>query len=309
MMRAFWTTLLTICGALIGIGIFFTNKFMYLKKKTEEEILERETKQHFRLEQFEALQKEELYIASKFGYNIHGYYIPSGNSNKFMIFCHGVTVNKMNSIKYANLFLKRGFNVLIYDHRRHGQTGGKTTSYGYYEKHDLKSVVDWLKIRFGTNITLGIHGESMGAATLLQYAGMVEDGADFYIADCPFSDFYDQLNYRLREEFSLPKWPLLPIANTFLKVRDGYTIKEVSPIDCIKNIQNPVLFIHSKDDDYILCEMTEALYEAKESNKQLFIAKKGNHASSYNENKEEYEQAIDQFLHAYIYKKEDELTK
>ncbi|MGQ0453143.1 alpha/beta hydrolase, partial [Bacillus sp. SS-TM] len=103
----------------------------------------------------------------------------------FFIQSIGETVNKINSVKYANLFLKRGYNVLIYDHRRHGKTGGKTTSYGYYEKHDLKSVVDWLKNRFGTNITLGIHGESMGAATLLQYAGLVEDGADFYIADCP----------------------------------------------------------------------------------------------------------------------------
>ena len=71
---------------------------------------------------------------------------------------------------------------------------GKTTSYGYYEKHDLKSVVDWLKSRFGTNITLGIHGESMGAATLLQYAGLVEDGADFYIADCPFLISTDNYN-------------------------------------------------------------------------------------------------------------------
>lgn len=217
-----------------------------------------------------------------------------------MIFCHGVTVNKINSVKYANLFLNRGYNVFIYDHRRHGKTGGKTTSYGYYEKYDLKTVVDWLKDRFGTNIILGVHGESMGAATLLQYAGMVEDGADFYIADCPFSDFYEQLHHRLKVEFHLPKWPLLPLANAVLKVRDGYTIREVSPIDCVKNINNPVLFIHSKDDDYILCDMTKALYEAKENNKQLFIAEHGAHACSYNENRQEYEDAVDQFLETYV---------
>ncbi|PEI91954.1 alpha/beta hydrolase [Bacillus pseudomycoides] len=299
-MKRFFTALLTIIGALIGIGIFFTNKVMYLKKKTEEEILERETKKHFRLEDFNAIPKEEVRISSQFKYDLHGYYISAGNSNKFMIFCHGVTVNKINSVKYANLFLSRGYNVFIYDHRRHGKTGGKTTSYGYYEKYDLKTVVDWLKDRFGTNIILGVHGESMGAATLLQYAGMVEDGADFYIADCPFSDFYEQLHHRLKVEFHLPKWPLLPLANAVLKVRDGYTIREVSPIDCVKNINNPVLFIHSKDDDYILCDMTKALYEAKENNKQLFIAEHGAHACSYNENKQEYEDAVDQFLETYV---------
>lgn len=46
-MKRFFTALLTILGALIGIGIFFTNKVMYLKKKSEEEILERETKNIF----------------------------------------------------------------------------------------------------------------------------------------------------------------------------------------------------------------------------------------------------------------------
>ncbi|AWC29691.1 MULTISPECIES: alpha/beta hydrolase [Bacillus cereus group] len=299
-MKRIFTTVLTILGALIGMGIFFTNKIMYLKKKTDEEILERETKKHFHLSDFQALPKEEIWIPSQFGYDIHGYYIPAGHSNQFMIFCHGVTVNKINSIKYANLFLKRGYNVFIYDHRRHGQSGGKTTSYGYYEKYDLKAVVDWLKTRFGTDILLGIHGESMGAATLLQYAGMIEDGADFYIADCPFSDFHEQLQHRLKVEFHLPKWPLLPLANAFLKVRDGYTIREVSPIDCIKNINNPVLFIHSKEDDYILCDMTKALYDAKNDNKQLYIAEHGAHACSYNENKQEYEYAIDQFLETYV---------
>ncbi|CEY40196.1 Uncharacterised protein [Streptococcus pneumoniae] len=46
--------------------------------------------------------------------------------------------------------------------------------------------------------------------------------------------------------------------------------------------------------------MTKALYEAKENNKQLYIAEHGAHACSYNENKEEYEAAVDQFLNTYV---------
>lgn len=60
---------------------------------------------------------------------------------------------------------------MIYDQRRHGKTGGDTTSYGYYEKFDLQAVVDWLFIEEGEDLLLGIHGESMGAATTLLYAG------------------------------------------------------------------------------------------------------------------------------------------
>ncbi|MFX3660563.1 MAG: alpha/beta hydrolase [Ectobacillus sp.] len=300
-MRVFWTILGAVTAVFTALGFIFTNKVMYIRKKTDEEILERETAQHFNLRELESLPKEELWIPSPFGYNIHAYFIPAHGSKRFMIFCHGVTVNKLNSIKYSNLFFKRNFNVLIYDHRRHGKTGGKTTSYGYYEKYDLKAVVDWVKQRFGPGITLGIHGESMGAATLLQYAGLVEDGADFYIADCPFSDFYEQLAYRLKVEFKLPKWPILPFASAILKLRDGYAVQEVSPIKCVKNIKKPILFIHSKEDDYILSKMTEELYEQKSGPKQLFIAEKGAHALSYTENREEYEQMIDAFLNTHVF--------
>lgn len=293
-------------GTLMAAGFYFTNKVMYLKKKTDEEIIERETavRRHFSLKDFESWPKETIRLRSSFGYDICGCYIPAAvPSKKFMIFCHGVTVNKLNSVKYASLFLKRGFNVLIYDHRRHGQTGGRTTSYGYYEKYDLKTVVRWLKKRFGEDILLGIHGESMGAATLLQYAGMLEDGADFYIADCPFSDFDEQLRYLLKTDYHLPRWPLFPIAKLFIRVRDGYAIRDVSPLRAVKNIDHPALFIHSKNDRYVKPEMTMALYEAKSGNKQLFIAEKGAHACSYADNEQDYEQAIDHFLSDYVYKK------
>ncbi|WP_431307261.1 alpha/beta hydrolase [Ferdinandcohnia quinoae] len=275
---------------------------MYIKKKSDETILKRElTEGRFTLNEVSALQKEEIEVNSKFGYLIKGWFVRATNENKkFIIISHGVTMNKINSIKYMKIFLRLGWNVIIYDQRRHGETGGKTTSYGHYEKFDLKSVVDWVKQQFGNNITLGIHGESMGSVTTLLYAGMIEDGANFYITDCPFSDFEAQLRYRLKVEFKLPSLLVMPFANSFLKLRDGYTIKDVSPLSVIKNIKNPVLFIHSAEDDYILPEMTKELYDMKEGPKKLFIAERGRHAYSYAENKDEYEYVIKEFLSQYV---------
>jgi fermentation-respiration switch protein FrsA (DUF1100 family) len=136
----------------------------------------------------------------------------------------------------------------------------------------------------------------MGAVTLLLYAGMLEDGADFYIADCPFSNFEDQIKHQLKHVVPLPSWTVFPLGRTFIKLRDGYWTNEVSPIDYMKNIRKPVLFIHSENDSFIPASMTAELYAAKEGPKQLYIAKKGAHAQSYNENPREYEDQIDQFL-------------
>lgn len=147
-------------------------------------------------------------------------------------------MNLLNSIKYMNLFLDLGWNAVIYDHRRHGASGGKTTSYGYYEKNDLKTVVNWLREKHGEQALIGIHGESMGAVTTLLYAGMDDAEADFYVADCPFATFEDQLIYRLKEDFHLPGAFILPLASLFLRWRDGYRIRDVSPLSVVGKIKN-----------------------------------------------------------------------
>ncbi|RYM05005.1 alpha/beta hydrolase [Sporolactobacillus sp. THM7-7] len=297
-------------GTLTAVCLYITNQIMYIKKKPEEQILKEEVRPFFTMSAFDAQTKESFAIESPHGYRIHGYFIPADppNEKKFMIFCHGVTVNRLASVKYANLFLRRGFNVILFDERRHGKTGGKTTSYGYYEKDDLAAIVHWVKNRFAGQILLGIHGVSMGAATLLQYAGLVEDGADFYIADCPYSDFFRQLHYLLRKDYHLPKWPILPVTQLVLRLRDGYSLRDVSPLAAVRNISHPVLFIHSEKDAYIPAGMTRELYEAKPGSKKLFIPEDGGHACAYAENREGYEKVIDRFLAAYILKKSEPMT-
>ncbi|MCM3652207.1 alpha/beta hydrolase [Metabacillus litoralis] len=296
-MKKIFLGLLIILSYILIIGFFFTNKMMFIKKKSDKEIIDRETSFGlYNQADFDALEKKHFSLPSQFGYSIKGSLIAPHDTNRYIIICHGVTVNRLNSVKYMNLFLQKGWNVVIFDHRRHGESGGKTTSYGHYEKFDLQSVVHWLKKEVGESIVLGIHGESMGAVTSLLYAGMVEDGANFYIADCPFTELEAQLLYRLKVEYKVPSLLVMPIAKPFVQLRDRYSIKGVSPLNAIANIENPVLFIHSKDDDYVPAEMSKRLYEKKKGPKKLYIAEKGAHAMSYTENREQYAEIINKFL-------------
>jgi uncharacterized protein len=285
-----------------SVGTYFSERVLHIKKKDEQAIIDRDTKlKHIDPDKFSSLPKQEVSIPSPNGYEISAMVIRPYDSKRFVIFSHGVTESKMSSLKYVNLFLNRGFNAVIYDQRRHGKTGGDTTSYGYYEKFDLQAVVDWLFIEEGEDLLLGIHGESMGAATTLLYAGELNGRAHFYIVDCPFSDLEELLTYQTKCEFKyMPSKLILPIGNMFVKVRGGFSLNDVSPIAVVNRIKQPVLFIHSEKDDYILPYMTKDLYEQKKGEKMLFMAKNGGHAQSLNENREDYEKAIDQFLEKYV---------
>lgn len=281
-------------------GILVTNRMMYLKIKDSEFILQRETlAKRFDRQWYETVRKDDIWIPSPNGYNLRAVFLHPLDTTRTVVICHGVTENKVNSIKYARLFERLGFNSVIFDHRRHGDSGGKTTSFGFYEKIVLKEVVAAVRKRVGKRALVGIHGESMGAATTLLYAGTYEDEADFYISDCPFSDFSEQLLHIIRTELPLKTAMSLRIANLFLKIRDGYTSAAVSPREVMKYIDKPVLFIHSLEDKFILPHMTEELYALKKGDKMMKLFEKGAHAKSYNDNPEEYLRVVQTFLNRF----------
>lgn len=252
------------------------------------------------LNRYNQLEKVLLELNSPHGYRLIGYAVfPHPQSKKWMILSHGVTDSKTRSIMYASVFDDLGYNYFIYDHRHHGESGGKNISYGYYERDDLKLVVDEIKKRYSPEV-LGIHGESMGSGITLMYAGSVEDGANFYVIDCPYDDFYEEVRYQLSTMVTLPAFLqnlLLEFANLFVRLRGKFSLKDVIPAKYVNNIKNPVFFITSSDDKYIPPAMTKNLYELKTQGfKKLYIAEKGDHAQSYSQNSEQYKREVADFL-------------
>lgn len=288
--------LLILSVLLLSLGFYFSSSIIHPKVKTHEKALQIECQnENMDKKFFDNLPKEEVSIPSPYGYQLYGLYFPSNSSKKTIIICHGITYNIYGSVKYMDMFLKRDFNVLLYDHRNHGESGGTNTTFGYYEKYDLKACTDWVFEKCGVDCIVGIHGESMGAAIALQNSE-IDPRVSFYIADCPFSDLPKLLKYLLKSKYKLPAFPLMNIASLFVHIRTGMKLSDISPIKSIENVYAPVLFVHGQEDNYIPAEMSIDMYNIKPRPKKLYLAPNARHAQSVSKNRKEYDRVIGEFL-------------
>lgn len=286
---------------------YFSAQVIHIQIHRHEAVLQEELDAgRLTKEQLQALPMQEVDIPSPFGYVLRGYWIPPASPldgetdppQHAAVFVHGVTSSSYGMLKYAELLRKRGYAALVYDHRRHGRSGGTSTTYGYMEKQDLKAVVDWVVSRCGKETVIGIYGESMGASTALEHLG-IDDRAAFYILDCPYADLTDQFAYRLKVQYRLPAFPLLGATSLWCKLRAGFFFHEVSPLRQVRKSGVPILFIHGEKDDYVPTSHTMRLYEAAPRNKRLFIAPGAAHAQSIAADPAGYEAAVHEFLRSF----------
>lgn len=280
----------------VGIAYYLSNQLLYPQVSSRPEKYRREVEAgRFDPRIFETWEREEVRIISPHGYELFGLYFPIPAAQRTVIIVHGITGNVFGSVKYMEPFRKRGFNVLLYDHRFHGQSGGPFSSYGFYEKEDLRAWVDWVYERCGTECIVGTHGESLGAATALQHAA-IDPRPDFVVADCGFSTLEEELRVRIREDYHLPPFPILPVANLFIRLRAGFTLKQVSPLQAVAHIESPVLFIHGKADNYVPTRMSIDLYNAKPGAKALYLVPGAPHARAQATDPEAYDRELGAFL-------------
>jgi hypothetical protein len=283
-------------SALIAFSVYSSSLILHPRSFTHESSYGNEVeKGRIDKDSFERLEKQEVRIRSPYGYELFGYFFPVEDSSRSVIICHGITYTLYGSVTYMEIFRKRGFNILIYDHRNHGRSGGKSTTFGLYEKYDLKACTDWLYEKLGPDCTVGTMGESMGAAVALQNAAL-DPRLSFVIADCAFSDMESILKLRLRMDFKLPVFPFFYLADCLIRQRAGVHVKDVSPVKALAEVDTPVFFVHGQDDSYIPKEMSVEMFSIKKGAKKLYLAPNSAHAKSYPNNREEYDRQVGEFL-------------
>ncbi len=276
-------------------GYYFSSLVITPKVWQYDETYRNELKfKRFNEQYYKDLPKEEFFINSPNGYTLHAMYIPKG-SNKTIIFVHGHTYTLMGDIKYLEIFRSLGFNALLFDSRFHGKSGGNNTTFGKYEKYDVKACVDWVNRKNGEKSIIGLHGESMGSAICLLYAA-IDNRCSFYIVDGAMADLNELLAYRLKKDFGLPAFPLLHSASLMSRIRGAMFFTEISPITIVNNIKAPIFFIHGGDDTDIPVEHAQRLYNTYTGAKKIWICPGATHSRSIIVNRKEYEKQIKDFL-------------
>ena len=289
--------LLILLVIVAAIGFYLTSQLIYPRTVTHQEAETIEVEAgRIRLEDWKRMPVEEVSVRSPYGYDLYARYIPYPGSHKTVLFAHGITYNLLGAVKYLPLFYERGFNLMLFDERNHGKSGGKNCTFGYYEKYDLMAVTDWILNRMGGAGTVGVHGESMGAAIALQ-AAAIDDRLSFVISDCAYSDLTRLLMYRLHTDYHLPAAIFLPIASFICAQLTGMSFDTVSPVRDISSISTPILFIHGQEDRYILPEMSTEMYNRKSNGiRTLYLVPGARHAESFSKDRASYNQVVGQFL-------------
>ena len=233
-------------------------------------------KEHGLWGNYDSYEKEEYTVKAYKDYELHVTLVKNPvETDKYVIISHGFKSNRYGAVKYVDTYMDLGFNCIIYDLRDHGENAKAALSLGQFESEDLEKLIEDSYSRYG-NIKLGLHGESMGAATSLMVLAK-KPKVDFVVADCGFSNLYG-LIYKA---YDLAKTPfVLPSVNTAMKLRYGYDMKKTSPKDALVGNEVPICFIHGEADTFILPENSQVNKAATAGYSELHLVPNAAHAQS-----------------------------
>ena len=241
---------------------------------------------------------EEVRFYSRDRIPLAGWWIPAGDeattkAADTIVMCHGQDGSMDGDTRQMVPLHDAGFNVLMFDFRAHGRSGGGCVSFGMYEKEDLLGAIDYLVEDRGIE-SVGVLGFSMGAAVALITAALSERVCAV-VADSSFG--------RLRT--TLTGWGTLrgvpyPIARLYAgwvlliaSLRTEGRMDQTDPILWTVHIgKRPILFIHGARDPYVPAYEVDRMASLAEGPVQVWTVDNAGHREAYAVDPVEYNRRV-----------------
>ncbi len=215
------------------------------------------------------LAAESVEIASD-GVMLKGWlFRAEGERRGTIVYLHGAADNHASVAGVAKRYVPRGYDVLAYDSRAHGDSTGDACTYGYYEKRDLAKAIDYLKVP-----AVALIGVSLGAAVAIQEAA--EDARVSRIV--AISTFADLRTVATERAPFFASTGNIREAIAIAEKRGNFVVDEVSPVHAAARLSMPVLLVHGAIDRETPPAHSERVYRALKGPKLLLLLPKSGHA-------------------------------
>ncbi len=228
------------------------------------------------------------------GLNLAGFLLLREGAQRNLLICHGYRMAKERMIGFASLFPND--NILLFDHRAHGQSEGNRTTIGFEEKKDVRAA---LKVLQNHEHTKGLPicgiGVSMGAVSLLGAATEC-DAFKGIVLDSPFKRLDEQARRTFVRRFKIPIIPFEALSRILFEYLMQFSLSEVNSLNWAERLKVPVFLIHSVQDHVASINDTKELYEKIPGKKELWIVNESGHARIFNDCSQEYQQRVETFF-------------
>jgi pimeloyl-ACP methyl ester carboxylesterase len=206
------------------------------------------------------------------GVSLKGWRCPASTARRgTLIFLHGVADNRTSGAGVVERFGGRGFDVVAYDSRAHGESEGDVCTYGFFEKHDLHRVLDTA----GSG-PIVLVGTSLGAAVALQEAAG-DARITAVVAAETFSDLRTVATERAPFFFTSA---IIKRAFELAEQEGRFQVDAVSPVVAAAAITCPVLLIHGTADADTPPGHSERVLAALAGPKRLILVPGAGHNES-----------------------------
>ena len=243
---------------------------------------------------------EAVSFTSEDGIDLKGWLVKPaypGTRSPAIIICHGVGANKSDFTELSASLSNRGYFVLQFDFRAHGESSGSRTSLGYHEQKDIIAALHFLQNRPAIDPKrIGIYGFSLGGSSAVLAAA--KTGAfSAVVADSAFTSLRDQARTAITGFYHLPAFPFLHLTVLGYELYFQTRVDAIAPVKVIASIApTPILIIAGEGDALIPADNGRMLFAAAKVPKELWVIAGADHGGTLSAAGSEYEKRVGEFF-------------
>jgi pimeloyl-ACP methyl ester carboxylesterase len=234
------------------------------------------------------------------GLALKGWWNPGDASMPVVIFVHGLNRSRLELLERAAEMNRRGYGVLLFDLRNHGDSARAYTTLGIFESRDVCAASKWVHEQAGARPQI-LMGVSMGASSAILAAKQCP-GFGAIISDSSFISFRDTVGHHLTLFFRLPAFPIANLIVGITALRMGFDADDGDVEAAIRGLKAPMMFIAGSADRRMPPALADKMYVAAANPlKQLLVIQGAGHGEAFRTDRDRYLTSVYQFLETLNY--------